>query len=341
MQNSFISPKWVVFLVFTLLFNSGFLYANENEGLLLKKVKLYSAKKEGKKINPYTVFYPINVTAPGRVLFDIQVTSYTSKQIGKEKAPFRWVFVDSRFLNGKTKMNQNQFKKWLKKASKYHPVEYLAGDQIRSVTRAFKSTINGLIGKKKKRKANPEYFHRGSAHIALADSRSVHPMHYDIDQLDLAKSGGMYFLIVQNYSRRLTPEFKINVSFPGSQYHVDDELMPKRDLGVRRIRLSGDRVLVSVANNGEGRITDDIYKRKGKKAFTLMLKINGKSWGGVSLKGLDPEKKLAKPGGRVGYVFDKVKITKPTEITATLKMPNFRDANRKNNTKTVTLNVKK
>lgn len=340
MQNSFISSKWVVFLVFTLLFNSGFLSASENEGLLLKKVKLYNAKKEGKKINPYTMFYPVNVTAPGRVLLDIRVTSHTTKQIGKEKAPFRWVLVDSRFLDGKTPMNQSQFKKWVQKANKYNPAEYLAGDQIRGIARAYKNTINGLLGKKKKRKSKPAYYHRGTAHTTLADQRGGR-MHYDIDQLDLAKSGGMYFLLVQNYSRTLTPEFKINVSFPGSQYNVDEDLMPKRDLGIRRVRLSGDKVLVSVQNNGEGRITDDIYNRKGKNAFTLMLKVDGKSWGGATLKGFDPDKELAKPGGRVGYIFDKVKITKATEITATLKMPKFKDANRKNNTKTVTLNLKK
>lgn len=335
MQNSFIHKYFTVLIVSLLVLVGGSLSANENKGLLLQKAKLFNAKIYKKKTDPFTTFYPIEITGPGRVFFDIQVTSHTNKDIKDEKNAFRWYFVDSRFFNQKKPMNKSQFRKWAEKANNYNPAEYLAGDEIRGIARAYKKGINHLLGKKKKRKAMPDYYHRGSSHIKMANSTGP-KSHYDIDQMELMNTGGMYFLVLQNYSRKHEPEFKVEVSFPGKQRLVDKELIPRRDLAIRKIWLSDGQVFVSVKNNGNVELPDRIYTGKGEKASSLIVYKDGKSWGGTTLKGLDPKKHLAKVGGKAAYIFD-LKINKETKITAELKTPGFRDANKRNNKKTVTL----
>lgn len=344
MRKYLIISKWLFFTFLVLLLSSNSYAAHQNEGLFHKKIPLYSAKKDGKKTDPYTLYIPVEITAPGRVNFDIKITSYTSKDIAKRQTSFQWFFVDSRFFDKKTPMKSSTFQEMIKAADQfsrhYNPVDYVFGDHVRLVVDTLKSSIKTILGKKKKKKPYPNYYHRGTSHIPLADSMGT-AVHYDIDQDELEQTEGMYFLVLQNYNRKLAPEFEVKVSFPGTQYQVDDEFMPKRDLGIRRLRLSGDKVYVSVQNYGEGKITDNFYALKGKDAFTLMLLQNGKSWGGITLQGLDPEKKLAWPGGKASYLFD-LKITKTTEIKAILKMPRFKDSNRKNNkkTKTFTINEK-
>ncbi len=328
--------QYLIVLVLAFFLAGNSYAAHPNEGLFHKKIPLYSAKKKGKTVDPYTLYIPIEITAPGRVNFDIKVTSYTSKEIGRKRTPFRWFFVDSRFFDKKKPMQPSLFQKLVQSADQfsrhYNPVDYVMGDQIRLVVDTMKSSIRTILGKQKKKKPYPDYYHRGSAHVALADSTGSITVHYDVDQDELYQTQGMYFLVLQNYNIKLTPEFDVKVSFPGTQYQVDDELMPARDLGIRRLRLSDGKVYVSVQNYGQGKITDDIYARQGRNAFTLMLLQDGKSWGGITLSKLDPEKKLARPGGRVGYVFD-LEIKKKTEITAILKMPRFKDSQRKNNKK--------
>lgn len=347
MQKHSILTKWFFFAVLVLFLSSNSYAAHKNEGLFHKKIPLYNAKKVKKKTDPYTLYIPIEITAPGQVNFDIKITSYTSKEIDrKNRASFQWFFVDSRFFDKKTPMEPSLFQEMVQSADQfsrhYNPVDYVFGDHIRLAVDTLKSSIKTILGKQKKKKPLPGYYHRGTAHIPLADSTGPATMHYAIDQDELNQTKGMYFLVLQNYNRKLAPEFEVKVSFPGTQYQVDDELMPKRDLGIRRLRLSGNKVYVSVQNYGEGKITDDIYERKGRNAFTLILLQNGKSWGGINLSGLDPEKKLVWPGGKAGYLFD-LKIAETTEITAILKMPRFKDSNRKNNkrVKVFTINGEK
>lgn len=335
MQNSFIYKYLSILFTITLLFVTSSLSAEENEGLVLKKVQLLNAKMRDKKLDPFTMFYPIEVTKPGRVYMDVQVTSHTSNDIKDERAPLRWYFVDSRFFNPKAPMKKSKFRKWAESANEYNPAEYIAGDELRGIARAYKNGINKLFGKKKQRKAMPAYYHRGSAKTKMANSTGP-KAHYDIDQTELMETGGMYFLVVQNYSRNIAPEFKIEVSFPGTQRLVDEDLLPRSDLGIRKIWLSEGQVFVSVQNNGNIELPHKVYSFKGENAFTLMVHKDGKSWGGTTLNGLDPKKSLAKPGGKAAYIFD-MKIDKPTKITAILKTPRFKDSNKRNNKKTVTL----
>ncbi|MBO1924377.1 hypothetical protein [Thiomicrorhabdus sp. 6S3-12] len=331
-------------LAFAVAIGSTNLYAaiEKNEGLLHQDLVLYN----GKKGDPYTMFYPFEVTKPGRVNIEVKVNNYKPERFRDANRPVRMMLVDSRFFSAEKKpMNQSQFQKIVNDINKYNPAEYIAGDQIRGITRALKKTLDGLMGKKRKPKPLPGYIHVYSNTVRFASTPdnqvTVGRRHYDIDAVELSLTQGMYFVVLENVSRSLAPEIELKVDFPGEQYAVADNLMPPRDLGIRMIRLSGDKVHVQVRNNGEGRLSDDLYERRGKDAFALNIKVNGKHWGGVTLKGLDPDRVLKTPGSRVGYTFDKLKIDKTTEITATLTMPKFKDANRKNNSKSVTFEVDK
>jgi hypothetical protein len=56
------------------------------------------------------------------------------------------------------------------------------------------------------------------------------------------------------------------------------------------------------------------------------------------LEGFDPDRKLSKPGGEATMVSN-AKITKQTNITATLVIPSFKDDSIQNNTMTKTLDI--
>ncbi|MHC3994286.1 hypothetical protein ACXWTF_05615 [Thiomicrolovo sp. ZZH C-3] len=333
--------KWALMAMMLLaVANTAGAAGNENGGLFHKKVQLYN----GKGSDPYTVFYPIEVTEPGRVTFEIKVTNYTHEQVDQKKrrSPFRWYFVDSRFLNGKQPMKKSTFQEWAQKANKYNPVEYIAGDEIRGVYRSLKSLSDSIFGKKKKKKL-PAYYRRGNAHVTLADGRST-PPHYDIDQMELMETQGMYFIVLDNYDRQLAPEFEVKISYPGKQQYVDEALQPKpMDLGILQMgqRKGSGKLYVTLQNFGEGTIPDGVYARKGKSALSLMLTVDGKSWGGVTLAGLDKRKRLAKPGGKVTYTFENLTLKDGMKITAALNMPRFEDTNRRNNRMNTTASVKK
>ena len=312
----------------------------QNEGLLHQEFMLYT----GKKGDPYTMFYPFEVTKPGRVTVEVTLRNYDAERYRKENRPIHVMLVDSRFFSAEKRVMQpGTFQKILADINEYNPAEYIAGEQIRGITRAIKKTLDGLFGKKRKPKPAPGYIHAFSKGVRFTDTPAnavtAGRTRHDIDAVELSTTRGMYFVVLENLSRSMTPEIELKVDFPGTQYAVDEKLMPPRDLGIRTVRLSGNKVHVQVRNNGEGRLGDDIYARRGKDAFVLSLKVNGKPWGGVTLNGFDPGGVLKTPGKRVGYTFDRLSIEKTTEVTATLKMPKFKDANRGNNSKSVTFTV--
>jgi len=313
----------------------------ENKGLFHQNIKLFSG--DGK--DSYLLLFPIQVTQPGRVELEFKLMrpdeeryrrAYEKAQQGRHPEPvFRWSFVDSRFFDQKKPMQPGKFQQWINEFNNYNPAEYLAGDQIRGFVSAAKSTLDFVFGKKKEKKEAPVYLH-GYTHSvrfpATPDNHvTVGRMHHDIDFSELSQTQGMYFLVLENFSQ-LTPELEVKVSFPGTQYQVDSVFLLPRDLGITVLKINSDNVYVEVQNLGEGKMTEDLYTRKGKDVLTLMLSQNGKSWGGVTLAGLDPGRKLIEPGGKVGYTFN-VKIAKNTEVTAGLILPKFEDANAVNNEK--------
>lgn len=320
----------------------------ENQGLIHQNIKLFT----GTSKDSYLLLFPIQVTQPGRVEFEFKLLQpdeeryrkvFENAQQGKRRAPvFRWSFVDSRFFDQKKPMQPGKFQQWVNEINNYNPVEYVAGDQIRGFVSAAKHTLDTVFGKKKKKEA-PVYLHRYTNSVRFPDTPENHitlgRMYYDIDFSELSQTQGMYFLVLENFTQ-LAPELEVTVSFPGTQYQVDKAFLAPRDLGIASLSINADNVHVEVQNIGEGRLSEDLYARKGADALTLMLSLNGKSWGGVTLAGLDPDRKLAEPGGKVGYTFN-VKVPKNAGVAAKLVMPKFEDANAANNEKQSTFAVPK
>lgn len=332
---SFSKQAFIAILLLTQF--SAFAAIQENEGLFHQRTKLYTGSED----DPYVAYFPIEVTQPGRIDIRAKVTNYTSDRIHQQKEPpFEWMLVDSRFFDGKKPIQPNEFQQFLQQVNRYNPAEYLAGDEIRSVAKIVtdapkivKNTVKSLLGYKKKKKQPPSYLHALSQSFESADfpeNRRI-PFHHDVNLRELGETQGMYFLILQNTSRSLTPEFELTVSFPGTQQSVDEEFLKSKDLSITSIGLNENGyVTVTVKNTGEGEITESIYADKGANAVTLLLQIDGKQWGGQTLVGFDPQRKLSVPGGEVTMVSN-AKVTKPSAIKATLETRNFKDANIRNN----------
>lgn len=329
-----------------LLFNiSAFGAIEENQGLFHQRTKLFTGSED----DPYVAYFPIEVTQQGRIEIRAKVTNYKSDKIyQQEELPFEWMLVDSRFFDGKKPIHPNEFQQFLQQINKYNPAEYVAGDEIRNVAKIvtdapkqIKSTVKTLLGYKKKKKQPPSYLHSISENFEyadFADNRRI-PFFHDVNLKELGETQGMYFFILRNTSRSLTPEFEITLSFPGTQQSVDDEFLKSKDLSVTKIGVNeNNQITVTIKNTGEGAITENIYKSKGKDAVTLLLQIDGKNWGGQTLEGFDPEHKLAIPGGE-STMISNAKITKKSDVSATLITPNFKDAKLQNNMMNQTLDA--
>lgn len=332
---SFSKQAFIAILLLTQF--SAFAAIQENEGLFHQRTKLFT----GSEGDPYVAYFPIEVTQPGRIDLRMKVTNYDSDRIHAQKEPpFEWMLVDSRFFDGKKPIQPSEFQQFIQQVNRYNPAEYLAGDEIRSVAKIVtdapkhvKNTIKTLLGYKQKKKQPPSYLHNMSTYFEYADfpeNRRV-PFHHDVNLKELGETQGMYFLILQNTSRSLTPEFEITVSFPGTQQSVDEEFLKSKDLSVTGIGVNeNNQITVTVKNIGEGDIPEAVYTAKAANAVTLMLQIDGKSWGGQTLSGFDPQRRLSIPGGEVSIVFN-AKVTKTSLIKATLATPAFKDANIRNN----------
>jgi hypothetical protein len=313
----------------------------ENKGLFHRNIKLYT----GDSKDSYLLLFPIEVTQPGRVQVEFKLLKPDQERYlktverahqGKVKDPvFRWSLVDSRFFDQKKPMQPSKFQQWVKEFNNYNPVEYVAGDGIRSLVRTAKQTLDFVFGKNKQQKEAPVYLHASTNSVRFPDTPENHitvgRMRHDIDFTELSQTQGMYFLVLENFTQ-LAPELEVKVSFPGTQYQVDKVFLLSRDLGITTLTIRAESVYVEVQNLGEGRLTEDLYVRKGQDALTLLLTLNGKSWGGVTLAGLDPDRKLMTPGARVGYTF-KVRVPDNADVKVGLALPKFEDANAVNNEK--------
>jgi hypothetical protein len=312
----------------------------ENQGLFHRQIKLYTGDAQ----DSYLLVFPVEVTQPGRVECEFKLLrpdeeryQRTLEKIRQERGKafmFRWSLVDSRFFDQKKPMEPGKFQQWLQEANNYNPVEYLAGDQIRGMVRGAKAALDFVFGKKKKKQA-PVYLHGYSQSVRFPHTPDNHVttgrMRHDIDFNELAQTQGMYFLVLENFSQ-LTPELEVKVSFPGKQHQVDKDFLLPRDLGITALQVHGDHVYVEVQNLGEASLPQELYTRKGKDAATLMLWLDGKSWGGVTLARLDPAKNLLEPGGKAGYTF-KVAVADNSEVVSKLTLPKFEDADAGNNEK--------
>ena len=106
----------------------------------------------------------------------------------------------------------------------------------------------------------------------------------------------------------------------------------KYDLAVGRIFLNDQNYIVAtVINKGESRLPDKLWEKKGTKACSLNLTINNRSWGGATLKGFDPLKKLQKPGGSIQYIT-RYKVVSPVKAAVEVDaLSVIKETNERNN----------
>jgi len=108
------------------------------------------------------------------------------------------------------------------------------------------------------------------------------------------------------------------------------------DLAISKISLNRDcKVVVEVINNGPGNVPHQVWTSQA--SASLYLFRNGNSWGGASLKVIDPQRNLQKQGGKAIYKSN-LKITGPERVKAVVDYGNrVKEANEANNTREVTL----
>lgn len=108
------------------------------------------------------------------------------------------------------------------------------------------------------------------------------------------------------------------------------------DLAVTNLALTGDSlVMVDIKNNGPGEVPSQVWT--SSESASVMLFREGKRWGGVSIKVIDPQRNLQKPGGTIRYVSN-LKVIGPEKITAVVDYGNrIREADKENNGKVATL----
>jgi len=103
------------------------------------------------------------------------------------------------------------------------------------------------------------------------------------------------------------------------------------DLSVKSVRLVNNKIVVKIVNNAKYGVPARYWKAKGKNACTLTLKFNNKNWGGATLQGFDPRKKLSKPGSVVRYEFNHT-LTSKTRVQAFVDSSSaVKESNEKNN----------
>ncbi|MCF6266904.1 MAG: hypothetical protein L3J57_10205 [Desulfuromusa sp.] len=279
----------------------------------------------GAKKNPYTLYYPIELTEPGEISIYIKTYKFDPPLRNKKFAPLRAVLVDARAFN----MTPAQWKQWAQKANQYNPLELLAGDQIR----AFATGVKHLFGGKQK---PPVYFHKQMA--CGRNNKFGSSLKYAVDAPELAKTGGHYVLIVRNIAS-FKVEGSLLIRYPGRTWEYDPavELYAKvhPDLMIKSISLTKkNQVQIKIENQGQGSIMLGQYHRHGANTITLLIKVGGRSYG-ATLPLFDPERKLRKAGATVTYTLERAIINKPTDVTATIDSgKKLLESNEKNNSLT-------
>jgi subtilase family serine protease len=110
------------------------------------------------------------------------------------------------------------------------------------------------------------------------------------------------------------------------------------DLMVSSIRLDDrQRVIVEVKNIGMAGLDPSLWTAGSQNVPQLHLKMNGNGWAMISLKGLDPRKRLSLAGG-VALYNTKYVLRQSVLIDATIDVKNVvSESNENNNTLSKTI----
>lgn len=273
---------WLAVVALTVLTGSMELNASElgTAARFHQKFRLLAGSGDDR----FVLFFPIEVTQPGKVRVYIDPTGMTQ---GTGERASVWL-VDSRMFG---KVDLPIWKEWIAKGNAYNPLEWIAGDEIRG----FVKDVKKFFGKDDK----PSWYHGGQLL-----SKTV-PLEHAVDDSELGKTGGRYVVVLRNPSNR---EYHGNVliAYPGERWDVDPRIEMdyerKPDLAIEKLSLDDqNRVVVTVANNGPGWLYQVRWNQQGTEAIQLTLEVDGRNWGGATLAAIDPQKTLVLGNTRVVY----------------------------------------
>jgi len=301
--------------------------AAEENAVLQKYFTLFKSQQG----DPYTLYYPIQLTRPGEITVSVKSTELSPEPANKNYEPLRIILVDARAFKN---IQPSEWQQWINKVNKFNPLEYIAGDEIRKWVKGIKR----LFGKKEKK---PSYYHGQMACGRERDGYTDNIQHA-VDQPELNKSGGRYVVIFRNIST-FKASGMIYISYPGEVSELDIEAEKLfecyPDLVMEEVSLNASKQLsVKVANRaGCGGVHIARWNQKGPDAITLMANVDGRNYG-ITLPAADPTGRLRRPNSSLTYVFDNVKITKQSKVTVTVDATGkVMETNEANNAKTVQL----
>ena len=176
----------------------------------------------------------------------------------------------------------------------------------------------------------------------VADQKHTNfQLRYGVDSLDL-KNGGRFEILISNNAPpfghssrrdRISGELLIDYPVQGETGNRAHPVYP--DPAVEDISLDATcHVQVMISNHGPGRMAGIFWKKNGP---LVMLRRNGRSWGGAGLPVIDPDHELARPGGKVIY-HSRLRVGRNENIQATfVPGSHLKDNDPANNTRSVTL----
>lgn len=315
----------ILLLLVLLMIPASPLMAIDNDSAIIHKTFTLHQASKG---DPFTIFYPIELTRPGEIGVYARVDDLDPNPKSNRFEPLRLIIVDARAFK---KMNPSQWKQWLRQVNKFNPAEWVAGDAIRK----FVKGVKRLFGKKEKK---PAYYH---GQIACGREGTGESIKHAVDAPELRKTEGRYVIIFRNMAR-LKATGSILITYPGEHWELDKDVERQfkvhPDLVVKDLALNDNKqVVVTVANQGKGALHLAKWHDKGPEAVTLVVKAGTRNYG-VTLPGLDPDYALRRSGGSVSYTFERLTVKKATRITATIDKGNkVIEENEHNNSLTKTL----
>lgn len=261
---------------------------------------------KGSKGEPFTLLYPVELTRPGEIVVYAKASELDPEPRNDNYEPLRVILVDARAFK---EIKPEEWRQWVIKANKFNPLEWVAGDEIRS----FVKGVKHIFGKKEK---PPRYFH---GQIACGREDQGESIKHGVDDPELQTTGGRYVVILRNIAD-LRATGSILIRYPGEVSELDPEVEEafkvKPDLAVEKLTLNTrGQVLVQVTNQGKGELRPIKWQLKGAEAVTLSLEV-GSNKLAVPLSTLDPEMALRPPGGTVSYSFERPTLEEPTRVTA-------------------------
>lgn len=262
----------------------------------------------GSKGEPYTLLYPIELTRPGEIGVYARSSELVPEPKNDEFEPLRVILVDARAFK---EMKPEEWRQWVIKANKFNPLEWVAGDEIRSFVKGMKH----LFGKKEK---PPKYFH---GQIACGREDQGESIKHAVDDPELKTTGGRYVVILRNVAD-LKATGAILIRYPGEKSELDPEVemgfKVKPDLVVEKLSLNTrGQVVAQVVNQGKGELRPAKWGLEGPEAVVLSLEILGKKFD-APLSTIDPKRALRQSGGTITYLFENPIVDEPSRVTAVI-----------------------